>query len=143
VSNSNQEEESVMEKVSTTGSDVKVAKTPEVKAEVKEVVETTKKAGRAVKDAAKTTAKKTEAVTKKAVKKATAKKEKESKTNIVVQVLNQEFNLSDLEEKVKAQFVADGHRAGCIKLLEIYAKPEEGKAYYVVNEGKFTGDVNL
>jgi hypothetical protein len=132
------------EKVSNTGSDVKVANAPEAKAEVKEaVVEAAKKVGRPAKDAAKTTAKKTETTVKKAVKKATAKKEKESKTNIVVQVLNQEFNLSDLEEKVKAQFVADGHRAGCIKLLEIYAKPEEGKAYYVVNEGKFTGDVNL
>jgi hypothetical protein len=128
------------EKVSNTGSDVKVANAPEAKAEVKEaVVEAAKKVGRP----AKTAAKKTETTVKKAVKKAAAKKEKESKTNIVVQVLNQEFNLSDLEEKVKAQFVADGHRAGCIKLLEIYAKPEEGKAYYVVNEGKFTGDVNL
>jgi hypothetical protein len=115
------------EKVSNTGSDVKVAKAPEVKAEVKEAVET---------------AKKTESA-KRAGRKATAKKKEESKTNIIVQVMNQEFNLSDLEEKVKAQFVADGHRAGCIKLLEIYAKPEEGKAYYVVNDGKFTGSVDL
>jgi hypothetical protein len=120
------------EKVSKTGSDVKVAKAPEVKAEVIEQVEAE----------VKTTAKKTESV-RKAAKKATAKKKEESKTNIVVQVLNQEFNLSDLEERVKAQFVADGHRAGCIKLLEIYAKPEEGKAYYVVNDGKFTGDIDL
>jgi chromatin remodeling complex protein RSC6 len=118
-----------------------VAKTPVVKAEVKEAVaETTKKVKTAAKDAVKETAKKTESV-KKSVKKAAVKKE--SQTNVVVQVLNQEFSLSDLENKVKTQFVADGHRAGCIKLLEIYAKPEEGKAYYVVNEGKFTGSVDL
>jgi hypothetical protein len=136
VSNSKQEEGSVMEKVN-------VAKTPVAKAEVKEAVaETTKKVKTAAKDAVKETAKKTESV-KKTVKKAAAKKEKESQTNVVVQVLNQEFSLSDLETKVKTQFVADGHRAGCIKLLEIYAKPEEGKAYYVVNEGKFTGSVDL
>jgi phage/plasmid primase-like uncharacterized protein len=134
VSNSKQEEESVMqkEKVSNTGSEVNV--------EVKEAVGTVSKVRQAKET--KTAAKKTETV-KKAVKKATAKKEKETTTNVVVQVLNQEFNLSDLETKVKTQFVADGHRAGCIKLLEIYAKPEEGKAYYVVNDGKFTGSVDL
>jgi DNA topoisomerase VI subunit B len=139
-------------KVSKT--DVTVAKTPEVKAEVKEAAKEVSKKVEAVaektaevvetkaKEAAKTTAKKAETV-KKAVKKAAPKKKEEAKTSVVVQVLNQEFDLSDLEEKVKAQFVADGHRAGCIKLLNIYAKPEEGKAYYVVNDGKFTGSVNL
>jgi hypothetical protein len=137
VSNSKQEEESVMQKEKVNN----VAKTPVVKAEVKEAVaETTKKVKTAAKDAVKETAKKTESV-KKSVKKAAVKKE--SQTNVIVQVLNQEFSLSDLENKVKTQFVADGHRAGCIKLLEIYAKPEEGKAYYVVNEGKFTGSVDL
>jgi hypothetical protein len=123
---------------------VNVAKTEEAVAEVKEaVVEAPAKRGRkSTKDAVKDTAKKSESV-KKAPKKSVAKKEKETQTNVVVQVLNQEFSLSDLENKVKTQFVADGHRAGCIKLLEIYAKPEEGKAYYVVNEGKFTGSVDL
>jgi hypothetical protein len=139
VSNSKQEEESVMQKEK-----VNVAKTEEAVAEVKEVVvEAPVKRGRkSTKNAVKDTAKKSESV-KKAPKKSVAKKEKETQTNVVVQVLNQEFSLSDLENKVKAQFVADGHRAGCIKLLEIYAKPEEGKAYYVVNEGKFTGSVDL
>jgi hypothetical protein len=156
VSNSNQEEESVMQekKVSKTGSDVKVAKTPEVKAEVKETVkEVSKKVEAAAektaqvvetkaKEAAKTTAKKTETA-KKAVKKATAKKKEESKTSVILQFGGQEIDLSNLEERVKAQFVAEGHRAGRINLLNIYAKPEEGKAYYVVNDGKYTGSVDL
>ena len=39
-------------------------------------------------------------------------------------------------------FVAEGHRAGCIKTLNIYVKPEEYKAYYVIND-KFFGSVDL
>ena len=42
----------------------------------------------------------------------------------------------------KKQFVAEGHRAGCIKTLNIYVKPEEYKAYYVIND-KFFGSVDL
>ena len=46
-------------------------------------------------------------------------------------------------DKVKAAFVASGHRASSIKSLQIYMKPEEFKAYYVINDGKFAGDVDL
>jgi proline dehydrogenase len=139
-------------KVSKT--DVTVAKTPEVKAEVKEAAKEVSKKVEAVaektaevvetkaKEAAKTTAKKAETV-KKAVKKAAPKKKEESKTSLILQFAGQEIDLSNLEEKVKAQFVAEGHRAGCIKLLNIYAKPEEGKAYYVINDNKFSGEVSL
>jgi hypothetical protein len=133
-------------KISKTSSDVKAAKTPEVKAEVKEVakkVETAaEKTAQSATAAVKEAAKKTSAV-KKTVKKAAAKKKEEAKTDVIVQLWDKEFNLSALEDKVKAQFVADGHRAGCIKNLNIYAKPEEGKAYYVINDGKFTGEVYL
>lgn len=65
------------------------------------------------------------------------------KTEIRLQLHGNDISLTDLEEKVKAQFVAEGHRAGCIKDLTIYAKPEENRAYYVINEGKFTGGVDL
>ena len=51
--------------------------------------------------------------------------------------------VAKVEENIKAKFVAEGHRAGCIRNLDIYVKPEDGKAYYVVNNGKFTGNVNL
>ena len=76
--------------------------------------------------------------------KAAGKQKKEpAKTDVVLEIYGKSVSLSALEDKVKAQFVADGHRAGCIKNLEIYAKPEEGKAYYVINDAKFTGDVDL
>ena len=45
-------------------------------------------------------------------------------------------------EKVKAQFVAEGHRAGNIKSLRIYIKPEDKAAYYVIND-KNAGRVDL
>mgnify|MGYP001057814548 CR=1 FL=1 len=45
-------------------------------------------------------------------------------------------------EKAKAAFVAQGHRASTIKHLALYVKPEEQKAYYVIN-GKESGSVDL
>lgn len=70
-------------------------------------------------------------------------KKEPAKTEIRLQLHGNDISLTELEDKVKAKFVEEGHRAGCIKDLTIYAKPEENKAYYVINEGKFTGDVDL
>ncbi len=81
---------------------------------------------------AKTTAKKT---VKKAVK-------EPAKTEMIVEFQGNAASVASLEDKVKAQFVAEGHRAGCIKTLNIYIKPEDYKAYYVIND-KFTGSVDL
>ena len=113
-------------------SDVKLMKTPEGKTEVKNAVkDAVKKAEPVVKKAAKANA-----ATK-------AKKEKQpAKTEIIVQYQQSAANLGELEDKVKKQFVAEGHRAGCIKTLNIYVKPEEYKAYYVIND-KFFGSVDL
>lgn len=35
-----------------------------------------------------------------------------------------------------------GHRASSIKTLDLYVKPEDGAAYYVIN-GKETGKIEL
>lgn len=151
-------------------SDVKLMKTPEGKTEVKNAVkDATKKVESKVGDVAEAAAKKAEVVEEKAkevakattkavvekaepvVKKAVtkakaatkAKKEKQpAKTEIIVQYQQNAANLGELEDKVKKQFVAEGHRAGCIKTLNIYVKPEEYKAYYVIND-KFFGSVDL
>ena len=45
-----------------------------------------------------------------------------------------EWNVSDCKERAVAAFVADGHKASSVKKLVIYLKPEEGKAYYVIND---------
>ena len=50
--------------------------------------------------------------------------------------------MSTVEEKVKAQFVAEGNKASAIKSLNIYVKPFENAAYYVIN-GDVTGRVDL
>jgi len=138
-------------KMSKTNTDVKQAKAPEVKAEVKEAAkEVAKKVETAAKKAetvVEKTAQAVESNAKTAVKKTTtkkaAKKKEETKVDVELQIWDKTVSLSGLEDKVKAQFVAEGHRAGCIRTLEIYAKPEEGKAYYVINDGKFTGCVDL
>lgn len=128
---------------------VTAAKATEVVKAVEETaeaaVETAETAVETAAEAVETKAEKAATAVKKTAKKAPAKKEKEpAKTTMILQFgSNAEANLSSLEEKIKAQFVEEGHRAGCIRNLDIYVKPEEGKAYYVINDGKFTGSVYL
>ena len=159
-------------KVNKASTDVKLTKAPDVKAEVKEsvkdaakkvetVAETTvKKAEAAAETTAKKVEEKAETVAKKAEakaetatkkvekakttdKKAAKKTVKEpAKTEFIVEFQGNAASVANLEDKVKAQFVAEGHRAGCIKTLNIYIKPEDYKAYYVIND-KFTGSVDL
>ena len=103
----------------------------EVKAEVKEEI---KKA-----PAKKAPAKKAATTEKKApAKKAAAKAE----TVITLEFGDYTAVMATVEEKVKAQIVAEGVKASAIKSLNIYVKPFENKAYYVVNED-VTGSVDL
>lgn len=69
-------------------------------------------------------------------------KKEPAQIRMVVQYQNNDTEIASIEERVKAQFVAEGHRAGAIKKLDIYIKPEEYAAYYVINE-KFSGRVDL
>ena len=77
-------------------------------------------------------------------KKAPAKKAVTAKetTSVIVQYQNNEVNVASVEEKVKTQFISEGHTAASIKKVAIYVKPEEFAAYYVINE-KFSGRVDL
>ena len=164
-------------KLNKTGSNAKLVKTPEVKAEVKETVqdiakkakdvvtktadtaektvkevaaktadvaEKTQTAAAKTADAAEKTVKKAETKVKAAAKKPAAKKAAKEvlKPEITVQYQNLEVTTEAVEERVKAQFAAEGHRVGTIKKLNIYVKPEEYKAYYVIND-KFFGSVDL
>lgn len=54
----------------------------------------------------------------------------------------QEANVADIVAKVKALYVAQGHRESSIKSLQIYMKPQMWKAYYVINH-KIEGDIDL
>ncbi len=90
--------------------------------------------------AKKTTAKATE-------KKPVAKKEVEAKAtgltaNVALQYYGKDRNINEIIEDVKKSYVADGHKSTSIKSLNVYLKPEEGFAYFVINES-YAGKVDL
>ena len=61
---------------------------------------------------------------------------------VYVQFGGEEWKVADLSERAKAAYLAQGHRASGIKKLSVYVKPEEGKAYYVIND-KESGSIDL
>ncbi len=85
-------------------------------------------------------------VPKKAASKAAAKTTKTAKEtvsqNVYVQFDGKEVKTEELVEQVKAIWTGEGHRASSIKSLEVYVKPEDAAAYYVIN-GKDTGKIEL
>ena len=86
----------------------------------------------------KTVAKKT--TEKKApVKKAVEKKVATVKEEVFVQFGNQEVFASDVVERVKNAYIAEGHTAESIEKVRVYIKPEENMIYYVVNDDYASG----
>ena len=59
-----------------------------------------------------------------------------------LQAGGQEWNISDCRERAAADYAAQGHTEASIKKLVVYLKPDEGKAYYVVNETE-NGSIDL
>ena len=133
-----------------------------VKAEVKEVKAEAKKAPAKKAPAKKTVAKKAEAkpaAAKATVAKATAEKTEAKKaapakkaaapkaakkatveTNIKVEFFGKVCTPDSLETSAKDVWQYDmGNKVEDIKTLDIYLKPEESKAYFVVN-GEMTGE---
>ena len=113
--------------------------------EVKEVkVEETKttKAAATKTAAKKDTTKKATTAKKETTTKKTPAAKKETSVEVFVQFAGNQVVYSSVEERVKAAFVAEGHRASSIKNLKIYIKPEENAAYYVINEDN-VGRVDL
>lgn len=121
-------------------------KTAEKTAETaKKTAEKTAETAKKTAETAKKTAEKTVETTKETAKKTVADvaaKTVSVKATTIVQYQNNEADITKVEEKVKAQFVSEGHKAASIKKLNIYIKPEEYSAYYVIND-KFSGRVDL
>lgn len=70
-----------------------------------------------------------------------ASSKKSSKTEFFIQYQDYEIRAEDIAAKIREKYVAEGNKASDIKELQIYLKPEENTAYYVVNHkdtGKFT-----
>ncbi len=81
--------------------------------------------------------------TKKPARAASTKKADTDKVEeIYVQFNGQEITTKDILEKVKQAHKDNGHRIGHIKSTQIYIKPEDGMAYYVIN-GKYKGEIPL
>ena len=123
--------------------EVKAPVKAEVKTEIK--TETTAPKTEEVKEEAKKApAKKAEV--KEEAKKAPAKKatpaKAEIKTALYVQFAGNEVTEADIIDKVKAAYVAEGHKESAIKEINLYVKPEEYAVYYVIND-KAIGKVNL
>lgn len=78
----------------------------------------------------------------KTVKKNTVEKKAEKQEEVFVQFSGEEVVVEEVIEKAKAAYIAEGHRASAVKSLRLYIKPEERKAYYVINE-KAAGSIEL
>ena len=138
-----------MEKKTTAKLDETKAAVKAAEAKVAAKVEETKTAAKeatakvvAKVEETKNAAKETEvkAATKVEEPKKTAKEE--LKPEVYIQYQGREGVVEDAIKKVTEQFVAEGHRASTIKSLQLYLKPEENAAYYVINQ-KIAGRVDL
>ena len=103
----------------------------------KTVKKTVKKETAAVKKTAKATREKAAATAKKVAEALTP-----DKTAVYVQYLGQEFAMKEILAKAKEAYIAAGSVAGPVRTLDLYVKPEDFAAYYVVN-GDATGSVDL
>lgn len=64
------------------------------------------------------------------------------KAELIIEVNGKQTPDNTLIEIAKKDFVNSGKKAADAKNIAIYVKPEEGKAYYVINED-FTGSIDL
>lgn len=131
-----------------------------VKAETRKVVAAAKTETKKAAATAKTETKKVAAAVKAAPKKTTAKKttkkttarkaetkkaaaKEAAKTTVVVEFYGKQVNTADIVAKAEKAY-KDSHKDADIKTLDVYVKPEEDAAYYVVNgEGSDDFKVSL
>ena len=56
------------------------------------------------------------------------------KENVYIQAYGKETCVGDISALAKEAFLAEGHRVSEIKSVDVYLKPEDESAYYVVND---------
>lgn len=114
--------------------------------EAKKTVTAEVKAETAKKAPAKKAATKKPAAKKTTAKKTTAKKTttstKKVSTELYVQFAGYEVSEEDLVNRVKEAWVNEGNKISTLKNINLYVKPEERKAYYVVN-GSAAGALDI
>ena len=126
-------------------------KAPEVKAEVKteakaeaetKIAEKVNEVAEKAAEIAVEKAAETKTAVKAAEKVGTAKKTAAAKKaekaplmpEIKIQFAGNEADEDEIVNAIKNKYVSEGHRASAIKSLQIYLKPEENAAYYVINQ---------
>lgn len=67
-------------------------------------------------------------------------KEEKSEVNVVVEFNGTQRKVDEIVDKIKAEWVEAGHRVSTIKSLDVYIKPQDYTAYYVIN-GNVQGKV--
>ncbi len=72
----------------------------------------------------------------------TVRSEPQISTEVVIQFGGGEWSLDALKEQAVATYVAAGHAAEQVSELKLYVKPEEHKAYCVLN-GDFNSSIDL
>lgn len=92
--------------------------------------------------AKKTAAKKTTTKKKAAIGTASTRATALKNANIMLQWAGNDVSFDQIRSNIIAQYSESGKTEKDIKKLEVYVKPEEGLAYYVIN-GIDTGDVGL
>ena len=121
---------------------------PEKKVEAAKTEPEKKEAAKEVKaEAKKTTAKKTtakkETVKKEATEKKTTTKKAEVKATINFQFDGKSYTTEDLIKITKDVWKYDlGKKTADLKTVDLYVKPEESQAYYVIN-GEVTGSFGI
>ena len=115
------------------------AKRAEPKTAVKPEAKAAKSTETKAAPAKKTTRRTTKATTRKTTKATIRKTAAAVDSEVFVQIYGQEFSQQEIMQKVVAAWEAEGKKITSIKRAKLYIKPEEGKAYYVVNEGLKNG----
>lgn len=119
--------------------ETEVVETTEAVVEAAKAESAPKKRGRKPKTEVKEEVVKEEAVKVEAAPKKTTKKVNAS---IMVEYNGQSVSTDAVLENVKKTFEAEGNKLSAIKDLQIYVKPEDNAAYYVINQD-ITGKINL
>ncbi|MED9932346.1 MAG: DUF6465 family protein [Catenibacillus sp.] len=65
------------------------------------------------------------------------------KASFYVEYAGKQVEEKDIIARVKELWVADGNKVKDLKTLNLYVKPEENAAYYVINDDAVSGKIEL
>ena len=134
----------VIDKISKAAEPIAKGAKKKVKEAEEVVKKTTKTAGRSAKTAGRSTKKAAESASRKATElgKQALELLTPDKATVYVQYLGREFDTKELLALAKEAYIAEGSPAGPVRSINLYVKPEDNAAYYVINDSS-TGSILL